>query len=308
MSLNLSNTVLEFLSNNSETKFTAREIAEWIFREYPEECEKKKARSKFITNDSDLTQQIVREISAQSAMLQKRSVNLKTTQERPRKFYWTARLGRTDAEFTDATGDVKTPAVEYSEFEVYPLLSAYLWSEFHLYSKRIDEKRSANRYGKNGNKWLYPDIVGMEDLTVSWHEEVKGGVEVYPDKKTKLWSFEVKVELNRSNLREAFFQTVSNSSWANVGYLVACRVEGLETMTELRMLSALHGIGLVELNSEAPAESKILIPAREKQVVDWAICSRLTHENKDFLQYVKLVRQFHLTGDPRQNDWDIPVD
>jgi hypothetical protein len=52
----------------------------------------------------------------------------------------------------------------------------------------------------------------MEDLTADWHQEVKGVVKEYADKKTKLWSSEVKMLLNRSNVREAFFQAVSNSS------------------------------------------------------------------------------------------------
>ena len=40
----------------------------------------------------------------------------------------------------------------------------------------------------------------------------------------RLWSFEVKKELNVSNARKSFFQAVSNSSWANEGYLVATSI------------------------------------------------------------------------------------
>jgi len=36
---------------------------------------------------------------------------------------------------------------------------------------------------------------------------------------------------------------VSNSSWANFGYLVASELVGVDTMKELRILSSLHGIG-----------------------------------------------------------------
>lgn len=35
---------------------------------------------------------------------------------------------------------------------MYPLLSLYLWEEFGVYSKRIDEKRSLNKRGPNGNR------------------------------------------------------------------------------------------------------------------------------------------------------------
>jgi hypothetical protein len=110
--------------------------------------------------------------------------------------------------------------------------------------------------------------------------------------------------VNRSNVRETFFQAVSNSSWANFGYLVAAEIEGADTTKELRMLFSLHGIGFIQLDTDNPAESQILIPARERLEVDWVTCNRLTQENKDFLQFLRLVRQFYQTGDPRPKDWD----
>jgi hypothetical protein len=169
---------------------------------------------------------------------------------------------------------------------------------------RIDEKRSSNRKGPQGNMWLYPDVVGMEDLTVDWNREIKDCVKECAEKKTRLWSFEVKRLLNQSNVREAFFQAVSNSSWANYGYLVAAEIEG--AIKELRMLSARHGIGVIKIDPANPPESEILIPARERPELDWATCNRLAGENKDFLKFIKLVRQFYQTGDPRAADWDLP--
>jgi len=181
-----------------------------------------------------------------------------------------------------------------------------LWAEFEVYSKRIDEKRSSNKRGPNGNRWLYPDLVGMEDLGVDWHQEVKDCVNQYSDKRTKLWSFEVKLLINRSNVRECFFQSVSNSSWSNFGYLVAAEIEGQDTLKELRMLFAAHGIGLIKLDVESPSESQVLIPARERGEIDWDTANRLATENKDFLEYVKLVKQFYQTGEARLVDWDVP--
>ena len=77
-------------------------------------------------------------------------------------------------------------------------------------------------------------------------------------------------------------------------------------MKEMRMLFSLHGIGLIQIDPENPTESQILIPAKEKPEIDWATCDRLARENRDFLQFIKLIRQFHQTGDPRPRDWDIP--
>ena len=189
---------------------------------------------------------------------------------------------------------------------MYPLLSLYLWEEFAVYSKRIDEKRSSNKRGPNGNRWLYPDVVGMEDLGAEWHQEVRDCVNQYSDKRTKLWSFEAKLLINRSNVRECFFQAVSNSSWANFGYLVAAEIEGQDTLKELRMLFAAHGIGLIKLDADNPAESQVLIPARERDEIDWDMANRLATENRDYLEYVKLVKQFYQTGESRLADWDVP--
>jgi len=190
---------------------------------------------------------------------------------------------------------------------LYPLLSAFLWDEFGIYSKRIDERRSSNRRGPNGNRWLYPDVVGMEDLSADWHQEVKDCVQQYSDKRTKLWSFEVKRYINRSNIRECFFQAVSNSSWANFGYLVAEEIEGQDVLKEMRMLFSAHGIGLIKLDVENPPESEIIVPAKERLEVDWDMVNRLVDENKDFLEYVKLVRQFYQTGEARIQDWDVSL-
>src|SRR5690606_39510748 len=84
----------------------------------------------------------------------------------------------------------------------------------------------------------------------------------------RLWSFDAKLLINRSNARECFFQAVSNSSWANFGYLVAAEIEGQDTLKELRMLFAAHGIGLIKLDTENPVDSQVLIPARERDEIE----------------------------------------
>lgn len=173
-----------------------------------------------------------------------------------------------------------------------------------MFSKRVDEKKSSNNRGPNGNKWLYPDVVGMEDLSESWNREIIDCSKEYSDKKTKLWSLEVKIRLNGANVRQSYFQAVSNSSWSNIGYLVAAEIEGTKTINELRLLAGLHGIGVMKLDPDNPTESQILIPARERSEVDWGTMNRLLEENSDFLQYIKLIRQFYQTGDPRKMDWD----
>ncbi len=309
MALNLAKAVLGYLKERPDEKLTARQIAEWIFVTFPDECQAKKLSSQYVSTDAELVQQLVAEISSQRPRLQKRHPELKTTEGRPRKYYYSEKSDV--AEVAAAEGVVAAPMADSSEAKLgehamYPLLSLYLWEEFGVYSKRIDEKRSSNKRGPNGNRWLYPDVVGMEDLGAEWHQEVRDCVNQYSDKRTKLWSFEAKLLINRSNVRECYFQAVSNSSWANFGYLVAAEIEGQDTLKELRMLFAAHGIGLIKLDADNPAESQVLIPARERDEIDWDMANRLTTENRDFLDYVKLVKQFYQTGEARVADWDVP--
>lgn len=311
MALNLRQAVVGFLKDRAEQKFTARQIAEWLFETFPEECQEKRAKSQgnYIKSDANLVQQLVAEISSQRPRLQKKHPELKTTEGRPRKYYYSEKSD--SAEVAAAESAVVVPTADMNdtklgEHAMYPLLSLYLWEEFGVYSKRIDEKRSSNKRGPNGNRWLYPDLVGMEDLGADWHQEVRDCVNQYSDKRTKLWSFEVKLLINRSNVRECFFQSVSNSSWSNFGYLVAAEIEGQDTLKELRMLFAAHGIGLIKLDADNPAESQVLIPARERDEIDWDMANRLATENRDFLDYVKLVKQFYQTGEARLADWDVP--
>lgn len=327
MGLDLTNKVAGFLQQNPDRKFTARDIANWIFETYPDECRQKQQRSRAkvspIDDDAALVQQITSEIGSRRIEAQRKHPNIKATEGRPRKFYFTE---LTDSEeidraaisitYDERTGEAISTAYPDSpingpgvkEHDLYPILSDFLWSELGIYSKRIDEKRSRNARGAGNNRWLYPDLVGMEDLSRDWHREVKDCVQQYADKKTTLWSFEVKTLVNRSNIREVFFQTVSNSSWANFGYLVASEIEGADTLKELRILASLHGIGFIRLDAGNPSESQIMIPARERNDVDWNTANRLTEENKDFLKYIKLVRQFYQTGEVPQSGWDPRMD
>ena len=310
MALNLAKAVIGYLKDRPEQKFTARHIAEWVFASYPDECQEKRAniRGDYIKSDADLVQQLVAEISSQRPRMQTKHPGLKTTEGRPRRYYFSERsdsaeVAAAESEGTSTTADASILKID--EHALYPLLSQYLWEEFGVFSKRIDEKRSSNKRGPNGNRWLYPDVVGMEDLGADWHQEVRDCVNQYSDKRTKLWSFEAKLLINRSNVRECFFQAVSNSLWANFGYLVTAEIGGTDTLKELRMLFAAHGIGFIKLDVDNPADSQVLIPARERDEIDWDMANRLATENRDFLEYVKLVKQFYQTGEARPADWDV---
>jgi hypothetical protein len=315
MRLNLRQTMVDFLRSHPDEPYSARQIAQWMLDNHREACEEKRKRSKQnLTTDAELLQQIVAEIGANRPEIQKKEPRIRTTESRPRRYYYAAQadydevLRPRDTMPTVSGSGVLIPPPLLTEHDLYSLLGAYLHAEFGLYPKRIDEKRASNRRGPNGNRWLFPDLTAMEDLGREWHADIRDCVREYGDARCRLWSFEVKLKLNRANVREAWFQTVSNSLWSNYGYLVAAEVEDADTMKELRLLAAAQGIGLIVLDTEDPTEgSEIRIPARERAEIDWDACNRLAQENADFRDFIRQVRQFHQTGDIKVRDWDLPT-
>jgi len=292
MSFSSVNYAEECLKKHPGQRFTAREIAEWILKNYPEECKKKRIKSTLdLSNDDKLRAQIAGEIT--SAESRDRfsgyfaGIETETEANRPRLFYWIEKSG--------------FAKVKLSEHDLYPLLAQYLFTELNIYSKRINERKSIH-HGKNGNKWLHPDLVGLEYLSQEWDNEIKQCAIKMSASTICLSAYEVKIELNSANVREAFFQAVSNSSWANFGYLVTTRINNNKIETELRLLSNLHGIGVILLNPETPAQSQIMIPSVEHNI-DWDTINRIARENPDFLEYIRCVRETVTIGRIKASDW-----
>lgn len=299
-------------------RLTARQIAEIVFERHPAECQVKKLRSRAkvnpIVTDNQLVGQIATEVNTDRKVLSERHY-IKFTEDRPRLFFYSTSTDDADVEAAEtavppreiiALGESQalTTSPSYTEADLYPLLSQYLLSELGVYSKRINEKRSANGRGPSGNKWLYPDLVGLEDLTAGWSRDVIDCVKAYSGARGKLYSFEVKKLLNGSNVREAYFQAVSNSAWANFSYLVAAQMEG-EALSELRVLAGMHGVGVIRLDPQDPTgKSEIRIPARERPMVDWNGVNRLASESRDFCEFLQHVQYFQETTKIKSQDWD----
>ncbi len=318
MALKLARAVAECLRRSPGQRFKAREIAEWIFATYPGECQAKLERSAALHNEADLLQQLVAEIGSNRPQITKSNPQIRTVEIRPRLFYWTESTEDEEATTVEECGvhvapaapgiAAETPSEATSviyEADLYSKLGDFLQTESKLYVQRIDEKRSSNKRGPQGNRWLYPDIVAMEDLSQGWTKEIRDCVSEVGARKFRLWSLEVKLLLNRSNVREAYFQAVSNSSWANFAYLAAMEIEGADTIKELRILSSLHGVGLIRIDPDNPSESEVLIPARERAEVDWANCDRLASENADFQAVIRRLWEFHRTGTAKPGEWQV---
>ena len=309
--LSQSKKILEFLKATPDQRFNARQIAEAIVVAYPADYEEKRQNPRF-ANESAFIGQIVAEIGAQREQITKLDPHI-FCQDKPRpRLYWydpNRKVGEAEPDITDENNieDIDTPTnitTAFSELDLYPILIEYLKTELNLYCQRIDERRSKNTRGTKGNHWLHPDIVAMQPMDTEWNSLIQDCVKLGAGQRARLWSFEVKKELSRSNARTSFFQAVSNSSWANEGYLVATKFSDNATEKELRMLSALHGIGVILLNIENPTESDIILPSRTRPEVDWESVNRILLENDDFKNYIDLISTYYQTGRVRARDWN----
>ncbi|NMG73716.1 HrgA protein [Aromatoleum diolicum] len=302
----LGDLAVTILSGAPGKQLSSAELATLVVQSYPDWCAKKQQNSK---PGVKIEAQIANEISSRRPQWLKKYTRLKCSDTSPRKYSW----GEGGA-FSDETPDDEIPNVspqqqKLKEADLYPLLAHFLWVgpvQNRVYPKRIDEKTSSNNLGPKANEWLHPDMVGLEDLMAEWQPQIQDCAEKAGDQRARLWSFEVKLRVSRSSVRRDYFQAVSNSSWANFGYLVAAEIDS-DTDAELMMLHGLHGIGVIELNVENPAESAIRIPARERNAVDWATSNRLAKENKDFRQFAKLVAAFYKTRETSEKEWDKPA-
>lgn len=310
--MKLAEKVVYFLKEKPGSRFKAREIAEWIWENHPDDCKRKMAASKAnnppIKDKRGFLNQLVAEISSIHKNIIAKEPNIRTTEGRPRQYYYST---QSSAEPENSTSihpqSGENESNQRNEHDLYPLLSKYLKAEHEVNSKRINEKKSTNKKGPGGNEWLFPDLVGLEDLSRDWDDGIKECVGEYGDKKARLWSFEVKLQLDMSNVRRSFFQAASNSSWANYGYLVAGEITGKDTMQELKMLCALHGIGFIRLDTETPENSEVTILAGEKEV-DWNSANRLAAENTDFSEFIQLVTSFHKDGTIHNYQWDAKLE
>lgn len=162
--------------------------------------------------------------------------------------------------------------------------------EFNLYCKTIDHTNS-RKCEKGKNKWIHPDIVGVH-YPFGFQKDTIDFLKAFSSNPYKLYSFELKVDLRFSNLREYYFQAVSNSSWANEGYLVTLYCsEDEEFISELWRLNDTFGIGVIKLDTEDLLSSKVLIPAKHKENLDFKTINKLAIENIDFQKFIESVNR-----------------
>ncbi|WRG70692.1 COG2958 family protein [Helicobacter pylori] len=191
------------------------------------------------------------------------------------------------------------------ERDLHPFLTymAFYNENLKCYTKTIFHEESL-KSSKGMDRWLYPDMVGVRFL----HAELSNENLIAFSKKfdtlpVKLVSFELKKEISVHNCRECYFQAISNSSWANEGYLVGRHIDthNPQLMDLLKRLHASFGIGVIDLRIDED-KSTILLNAKYKEKIDYTVASELSAKNEKFSGFLKSVVDYDPNHQHRYKD------
>ncbi|WRE97216.1 hypothetical protein KVF06_00485 [Helicobacter pylori] len=195
-----------------------------------------------------------------------------------------------DDEQSECSDTAEKQKTSFNERVLHPLLVKFLNEDpnFKLLCKTIyHEKCLKDKKGEC--EWNYPDIVGVyfpqNDRRKNYKIETLEFLHNTGQNSYKLFSFELKIRINLSNLKASYFQAVSNSSWANEGYLVVFILDD-EVLNELRRLNQSFGIGVIKLESEI-SNSKILLPAKEREIDMQTLNMLIDDSTEDFKPFIK---------------------
>lgn len=172
------------------------------------------------------------------------------------------------------------PSKSFEERSLHKLFCSYLRTR-NIYAKTIFHEKSSTRVD-SAQKWVHPDIVGVQfeefknDATLSLLKATE------PKETVHIYSYEMKRKIDSDyTLKQCYFQALSNSSWANFGYLVAFEInEDLDE--EMERLNNAFGIGIILMQAN---DSKILYPAKEK-ALDYNTIEKLNNLNPDFCSFI----------------------
>jgi hypothetical protein len=173
----------------------------------------------------------------------------------------------------------------FTESSLHKLFVSFLRSR-KIYSKTIPHKSSTMT--EKNQIWTHPDIVGVKflDLEPSTNNFLKtiNVIDMFD-----IYSYELKKEIkNDTELKEKYFQSVSNSSWANYGYLVAFDIDDY-LKDELKRLNQSFGIGVIQLKNN-PFESEIICEAKYNNL-DFNTISKLCKQNPVFKEFIETMTE-----------------
>ncbi len=191
------------------------------------------------------------------------------------------------------------------ERDLHPFLTYMAINNENLkcYTKTIFHEESL-KSPKGMDRWLYPDMVGVRFLHAEWsNENLIAFSKKFDTLPVKLVSFELKKEISVHNCRECYFQAISNSSWANEGYLVGRHIDthNPQLMDLLKRLHASFGIGVIDLRTDED-KSAILLNAKYKEKIDYTMAQELSAKNEKFNGFLKSVVDYDPNHQHRYKD------
>ena len=186
---------------------------------------------------------------------------------------------------------------DFYERDLHPLFVSYLKSQ-NIFSKTILHEESKNSRDET-QKWVHPDIIGVKFTKLN--SDITSRLLKTLEKKDscEIISYELKKEINSDyELKKSYFQAVSNSNWANRGYLVALDIN-TNLYSELERLNKAFGIGIIKLHSN-PFESQILFQSSYREL-DYQTIDKLSNINGKYEDIIEQIEKI-LNADNRYLD------
>ncbi len=179
----------------------------------------------------------------------------------------------------------KEPRKSWVERDLHPLLCTWLNSASDdSFTKTIRHEVSSTKDDGSQN-WVHPDMVNLrlrlpnDSACQALHGLLNKSDSVI------LSSYELKRDIHSDyELKRYFFQAVSNSSWANYGWLVAVEIDENKLREEMERLTQTFGIGIIKLSTDA-FSSKVLYPAKFRPL-DFRTIDKLCGINSDMRDFI----------------------
>lgn len=236
--------------------------------------------------------------------------------KRPARFYLKSKQNELSTNIIEEIEqkELKAPKEKSSfhERELHPLLAYFANANplfnrgRNIYTKTIFHEKSTK---KGLNEWLHPDMVGFYLPIDDWNTDLLDFNKITDNNSLKLFSFELKIKLDKSNYRESFFQAVSNSTWAHEGYLVASNIANDDDLlSELERLSMSFGIGIIKLNLDDIDSSSVLFHAKKRENLDWETMNKLSERNPDFMKFLQDIKIDFESKRIHKNEYDKIID
>jgi len=176
----------------------------------------------------------------------------------------------------------------FKEKDMHPLLVKYIKEDtnFKAFSKTIN-------HSSTKNKWEHPNIIAVKK-NFYYSNTLRNFINDNTTETPEIFSFQLNLKLDLMNLREYYFQAVSNSSWANEGYLVTMEIDSFKKhiiLEELKRLHSSFGIGVIVLNKDDLQDSKILFRSKKREEIDIEYLKKMleVNANQDFVDFFEAI-------------------